>query len=125
MNFLLVGDVRLVDGPSYAEGRLEVFYSGFGIWGTVCDDNFQDVDAGVACRSMNQGFVSKNNVHYILEHFALLVITAIKITGLELPMWWYGSIPGGKMYLSWTRRVFFFAQVNRGSQPDRPVYRLE
>ena len=43
--------VRLVDGPSSSQGRLEVYYSGR--WGTVCDDYFGDVDARVACRSLD------------------------------------------------------------------------
>jgi len=43
--------VRLVNGPSSSEGRLEVYYSGR--WGTVCDDSFSDVDARVACRSID------------------------------------------------------------------------
>jgi len=42
--------VRLVNGPSSSEGRLEVYYSGR--WGTVCDDNFSKVDATVACHSL-------------------------------------------------------------------------
>ena len=39
--------VRLVDGPSVREGRLEVYYSGR--WRTVCDDYFDDADARVIC----------------------------------------------------------------------------
>ncbi len=36
---------RLVGGPTKVEGRLEVFING--VWGTVCDDFFGDVDAQV------------------------------------------------------------------------------
>ena len=42
--------VRLANGPSLSEGRLEVNYGGR--WGTVCDDSFGDVDATVACHSL-------------------------------------------------------------------------
>ena len=47
--------IRLVDGQNDREGRLEVFYSNE--WGTVCDDDFDDFDATVACISLNKGFV--------------------------------------------------------------------
>jgi len=45
--------VRLVGGPSSREGRLELNYGG--VWGTVCDDYFSDIDATVVCRTL--GFV--------------------------------------------------------------------
>ena len=45
--------VRLVNGSSSSEGRLEVYYNS--TWGTVCDDTFEDVDARVACHSLGYG----------------------------------------------------------------------
>ena len=47
--------VRLVDGDLPYQGRLEVYHNGE--WGTVCDDDFENVDATVACRSINSGSV--------------------------------------------------------------------
>lgn len=38
------------------EGRLEILY--FGLWGTVCDDGFTDVNAQVVCASLGFGYVS-------------------------------------------------------------------
>jgi len=53
--FVLLLTVRLVGSGLSYEGRLEVFYNG--VWGTVCDDNFDDVDAIVACKSFGTGFM--------------------------------------------------------------------
>ena len=42
-----LGDIRLVDGNSAMEGRVEVCFGG--IWGTICADNWDNSEAGVIC----------------------------------------------------------------------------
>ena len=43
-------ELRLVGGSMPTEGRLEVNFNGE--WGTVCDDLFDNSDAGVAFRTL-------------------------------------------------------------------------
>ena len=44
------GDVRLVDGSTSLEGRVEICIDG--TYGTVCDDFWDDDDAEVVCRQI-------------------------------------------------------------------------
>ena len=46
------GDIRLMNGtePSVREGRVEICYSN--VYGSICDDFWDIVDAGVVCRQL-------------------------------------------------------------------------
>ena len=54
-------DVRLVDGSSSSEGRLEICLGGF--WGTVCDNQFHNADAKVVCRQLGLPYAGAEAVY--------------------------------------------------------------
>ena len=47
---LLDATIRLMGGTDEREGRVEIMYQG--IWGTICDDGWDDIDATVVCREL-------------------------------------------------------------------------
>ena len=53
------GDVRLADGFA-AAGRVELCYDN--TWGTVCHDEFGDVDASVVCRQLGLSFSGEKSI---------------------------------------------------------------
>ena len=50
--------VRLVDGSSYNEGRVEVYYNGR--WSTLCNDGWDDRYASLVCAQL--GFESSGKL---------------------------------------------------------------
>jgi hypothetical protein len=45
--------VRLVGTGAHNEGTVQVYVNG--VWGTICDDHWENVDAGVICHMLGFG----------------------------------------------------------------------
>jgi len=60
--------VRLSGGSRV--GRLEVF--NYGVWGTVCDNTFDDADARVACSTLGFGYVTDFSIIPIIQFHLML-----------------------------------------------------
>ena len=80
--YLLI-TVRLVNGPTEYEGRVEVYYNGE--WGTVCDNGWGLNDAQVVCRQLDFGraIAARDNAFYG-EGSGQIWLDYVYCTGTEL-----------------------------------------
>ena len=75
--------VRLVDGSTQYEGRVEVYYNDE--WGTVCDDGWDLNDAQVVCRQLGFGLtIAARNYAYYGQGSGQIWIDQLNCTGTEL-----------------------------------------
>ena len=74
--------VRLVNGATELEGRVEVLYNGE--WGTVCDDGWDLNDAQVVCRGLRFGpaVAIRDNAYYG-EGSGQVLLDDVNCTGTE------------------------------------------
>ncbi|XP_053168860.1 neurotrypsin-like isoform X1 [Hemicordylus capensis] len=74
--------VRLVDGESTKEGRVEVFLNGQ--WGSVCDDGWTDRDAAVVCRQLGYSGAAKAKIMaYFGEGHGPIHLDNVECSGTE------------------------------------------
>ncbi|XP_029608708.1 neurotrypsin-like [Salmo trutta] len=77
--------LRLVGGLEDFEGRVEVYHDGR--WGTICDDQWDDIDAEVVCRQLGLGGVPKA---WTWAHFGQgsgpIFLDRLQCTGNELSL---------------------------------------
>ena len=68
--------IRLVGGINETEGRVEICLGGQ--WGTVCDDQWEDVEARVVCRQLGYSWTGEElhgiNVSYPLYTNCMLQV---------------------------------------------------
>ena len=82
MNFQITegcddGSVRLVDGTTPLEGRVEMCFNE--AWGTICDNDFDVADATVICRQLGysiQGILTNS----VKVNVSIRIIGCLKIT---------------------------------------------
>ena len=75
--------MRLVDGPTKYEGRVEVYHNGE--WGTVCDDGWDLNDGHVVCRELGFGnaLAARHNTFYGQGHNKVMWLEDLECIGNE------------------------------------------
>ena len=66
------GDVRLQDGTDISNGRVEMCQNG--IWGSICSNGWDHIDASVVCRQL--GYSIEGTTHMILQDMRIFFVCA-------------------------------------------------
>ena len=74
--------VRLSDGPTHLEGRVEIYHERH--WGTICNDNWDDLDAKVVCRQL--GYKGGEAVNFLRYGPGIgpILLDQVRCCGTEL-----------------------------------------
>nr|XP_046185815.1 scavenger receptor cysteine-rich domain-containing group B protein isoform X1 [Oncorhynchus gorbuscha] len=83
--------VRLVNGRDRCEGRVEVWHNG--TWGTVCDDDWDMVDANVVCRQLVCGVaVAVGSISEYGQGLGPIMLDNVDCKGRETDLGQCGSL---------------------------------
>ena len=83
------GDIRLRDGATNYEGRVEICYNN--AWGTVCQDGWTFHESIVACRQLGLSGIGKFDSIAVVRPGKIIFIhtrgvASIGLSGLEAPL---------------------------------------
>ncbi|KAJ8298968.1 hypothetical protein KUTeg_023028, partial [Tegillarca granosa] len=79
--FVTSAQIRLIGGYNKTQGRVEINY--FGVWGTVCDDDWGDVDAMVVCKQLGFRTGIAKSKAYFGQGTGIIWMDDVNCTGSE------------------------------------------